>query len=89
MYEGWKRGLEPPTPGSTIQCSNQLSYFHRKDQARIEEAAGSGYFTTGRADVNDYQISAYRIARKIRARKTTANQNANATVEISSTTGAP
>ena len=23
------RGLEPPTPGTTIQCSNQLSYIHR------------------------------------------------------------
>ena len=24
------RGLEPPTPGTTIQCSNQLSYNHRQ-----------------------------------------------------------
>ena len=24
------RGLEPPTPGITIRCSNQLSYTHRK-----------------------------------------------------------
>ena len=24
------RGLEPPTPGTTIQCSNQLSYIHRQ-----------------------------------------------------------
>ena len=22
------RGFEPPTPGTTIQCSNQLSYIH-------------------------------------------------------------
>ena len=27
---GWKTGLEPATPGTTIQCSNQLSYIHRK-----------------------------------------------------------
>ena len=26
--EGWKMGLEPTTPGTTIQCSNRLSYIH-------------------------------------------------------------
>ena len=26
---GWARGLEPPTPGTTIQCSNQLNYAHQ------------------------------------------------------------
>ena len=25
---GWKMGLEPTTLGTTIQCSNQLSYIH-------------------------------------------------------------
>ena len=25
---GWEMGLEPTTPGSTIRCSNQLSYTH-------------------------------------------------------------
>ena len=25
---GWKIGLEPTTPGTTIQCSNRLSYIH-------------------------------------------------------------
>ena len=25
---GWKMGLEPTTPGTTIQCSNRLSYIH-------------------------------------------------------------
>ena len=25
---GWKMGFEPTTPGTTIQCSNRLSYIH-------------------------------------------------------------
>ena len=25
---GWEMGLEPTTPGTTIRCSNQLSYPH-------------------------------------------------------------
>lgn len=31
---GWTRGLEPPTTGSTIQCSNQLSYAHHTTKLR-------------------------------------------------------
>ena len=27
---GWTTGFEPATPGITIQCSNQLSYAHRR-----------------------------------------------------------
>ena len=27
-YMGWVKGLEPSTPGTTIRCSNQLSYTH-------------------------------------------------------------
>jgi hypothetical protein len=27
--DGWMMGLEPTTPGTTNQCSNQLSYNHR------------------------------------------------------------
>ena len=26
---GWVKGLEPSTPGTTIRCSNQLSYTHQ------------------------------------------------------------
>ena len=28
---GWVKGLEPSTPGTTIRCSNQLSYTHQID----------------------------------------------------------
>ena len=28
LIGGWKMGLEPTTLGTTIQCSNQLSYIH-------------------------------------------------------------
>ena len=28
LIVGWVKGLEPSTPGTTIRCSNQLSYTH-------------------------------------------------------------
>ena len=28
LYMGWVKGFEPSTPGTTIRCSNQLSYTH-------------------------------------------------------------
>ena len=31
---GWVKGLEPSTPGTTIRCSNQLSYTHHMKTAR-------------------------------------------------------
>ncbi len=33
--QGWMRGLEPPTSGTTIQCSNQLSYIHHAPNTQI------------------------------------------------------
>ena len=30
LFVGWVKGLEPSTPGTTIRCSNQLSYTHHK-----------------------------------------------------------
>ncbi len=34
---GWVTGFEPATPGTTNQCSNQLSYTHHlhKDNEKI------------------------------------------------------
>jgi len=29
---GWLTGLEPATPGTTNQCSNQLSYSHHTEK---------------------------------------------------------
>ena len=31
-FVGWVKGLEPSTPGTTIRCSNQLSYTHHIKQ---------------------------------------------------------
>ena len=28
LHVGWVKGFEPSTPGTTIRCSNQLSYTH-------------------------------------------------------------
>ena len=30
LLGGWLMGFEPTTPGTTIQCSNQLSYSHHE-----------------------------------------------------------
>ena len=29
VHLGWVMGFEPTTPGTTIRCSNQLSYTHQ------------------------------------------------------------
>ena len=36
---GWVKGLEPSTPGTTIRCSNQLSYTHQIHGVQPEEMA--------------------------------------------------
>ncbi len=41
---GWVMGLEPTTPGTTIRCSNQLSYTHHK---RYEIGTPGGTRTPG------------------------------------------
>ena len=35
--EGWLTGIEPATPGTTIRCSNQLSYSHHVGSATEPE----------------------------------------------------
>ena len=32
LFVGWVKGLEPSTPGTTIRCSNQLSYTHHREK---------------------------------------------------------
>ncbi len=36
FYFGWLRGVEPPTSGTTIQRSNQLSYSHQKKMRKVK-----------------------------------------------------
>ena len=36
---GWVKGLEPSTPGTTIRCSNQLSYTHHIDLRQCKKMA--------------------------------------------------
>ena len=35
LHVGWVKGLEPSTPGTTIRCSNQLSYTHHMTDVPI------------------------------------------------------
>lgn len=34
---GWKTGLEPATLGTTNRYSNQLSYIHHFEEAKVSE----------------------------------------------------
>ena len=36
---GWVKGLEPSTPGTTIRCSNQLSYTHQVHGIQYKKVA--------------------------------------------------
>ena len=38
---GWVKGLEPSTPGTTIRCSNQLSYTHHMTAADTNGGEGA------------------------------------------------
>ena len=39
---GWVMGFEPTTPGTTIRCSNQLSYTHHMKEPREKMARLKG-----------------------------------------------
>ena len=41
LYVGWVKGLEPSTPGTTIRCSNQLSYTHHIKVELLKEKNGT------------------------------------------------
>ena len=40
---GWVKGLEPSTPGTTIRCSNQLSYTHHSGEHAPHLARQKGF----------------------------------------------
>ncbi len=48
VLKGWLRGLEPPTPGTTIQCSNQLSYSHHEKRVEIVSPFAASVNVTAR-----------------------------------------
>ncbi len=48
FFLGWLRGLEPPTPGTTNRCSNQLSYSHHITMLKIANCRL--HLLTSRAD---------------------------------------
>ena len=62
-FLGWVKGLEPSTPGTTIRCSNQLSYTHqmrisRKSLARQKGFEPLAYCLEGSCSI---QLSYWRI----------------------------
>ena len=46
-YMGWVKGLEPSTLGTTIRCSNQLSYTHHIKFAADGNGTPGGFRTPG------------------------------------------
>ena len=43
VFLGWVMGLEPTTPGTTIRCSNQLSYTHQMKSLLTKMARQKGF----------------------------------------------
>ena len=65
---GWVMGLEPTTPGTTIRCSNQLSYTHqiygtfREKMARQKGLEPLAYCLEGSCSI---QLSYWRILERV------------------------
>gem|GEM_PF-2730905 len=54
---GWKMGLEPTTPGTTIQCSNRLSYIHHLSPRFSRTVCkGKNYFSFHQNFMNFFSI---------------------------------
>ena len=56
---GWLRGLEPPTAGTTIQSSNQLSHSHHKN--RIQRISASKYLFFLLSATDSYPVISARV----------------------------
>ena len=54
---GWEMGFEPTTPGTTIRCSNQLSYTHHIKLVRQEGFEPPTYCLEGSCSI---QLSYWR-----------------------------
>jgi hypothetical protein len=57
---GWVKGFEPSTLGTTIRCSNQLSYTHRVILARQEGLEPPTYCLEGSCSIH---LSYWRTSR--------------------------
>ena len=63
---GWVKGLEPSTPGTTIRCSNQLSYTHQMQtlgkMARQKGFEPLAYCLEGSCSI---QLSYWRVLERV------------------------
>ena len=61
-FVGWVKGFEPSTPGTTIRCSNQLSYtHHRSEMVRQEGFEPPAYCLEGSCSIRLSYWRAYNI----------------------------